>query len=230
MSNRSDPPVASPWPVIIHQSMSHTDYATILRQKQLKVRVSDGVIPGTVIFPLSGVAFLIIPLSQATIQDPENKCIQLSQELIDRVEKFLHIHRKCYMLCQAPLHGQSERNVFSMIQRKYLDTRLNMIPVHNATEAVKSMLTIAKALCKPVSDILHERLQSVIKEQLQNDVMTAALKQLGLSNHECQVIEDGLGSLSKLVAASREELLDCSLDSTTVDKILQFFNSDISEQ
>ncbi|XP_060552727.1 protein SPO16 homolog [Ruditapes philippinarum] len=217
------PPVVTPWPVIIHHSMLKTEYETIFRQKQLKVRVSNGVIPGSVVFPLSSVAFLIVPVSRATTLDPENN-IQLSQELIERVDNFLKVHKNCYMLCQAPLHGQNEKQVFAMIQRMYLNTRLNMIPVHNAMEGVKTMFTIAKGLCKPVSDILNERLEQVVKEQKKSDFMTAALKQLGLTNHECQVIEDSLGSLRNLATASREDLLNCSLDSNTVDKLLQFFN------
>jgi len=35
---------------------------------------------------------------------------------ISRLDQFLQVHRKCYMLCQAPLHGKTERQIFSLIQ------------------------------------------------------------------------------------------------------------------
>ena len=36
-----------------------------------------------------------------------------------RLEQFHQTHRNCYCLCQAPLHGQTERHSFSLIQKRY---------------------------------------------------------------------------------------------------------------
>lgn len=41
-----------------------------------------------------------------------------------------------------------------------------------------------QALCKPVSDVLAERLQAVVAEQMGTNFMAAALKQLGLNCHD----------------------------------------------
>ena len=46
--------------------------------------VSESIIPGSLIFPLSGVAFIILPLSHAVTTDPETRLLQLTSEVTDR--------------------------------------------------------------------------------------------------------------------------------------------------
>ncbi|XP_052806512.1 protein SPO16 homolog [Mya arenaria] len=186
--------------------------------------VSDSTVPGSVIFPLSCVAFLPIPLANVTCTDPKTNNTTLTQELHDRLDRFLQVHRKCYSLCLAPLHGSPEKHAFALIQKEYLDSRLEMLKVHNNAEAVKCMVTIAKSLCKPTGDLLSERLNAVINDQLGVSHITTALRQLGLNVHECQVVEDRLGNMKRVAMATRDELLDCSLDSTTVDRLYTFFH------
>lgn len=49
-------------------------------------------------------------------------------------------------------------------------------------------MSIAKALCKPTSEIVSQRLQTVVQEQMAAGYMAAALKQLELSEHDILVI------------------------------------------
>ncbi|XP_052213357.1 protein SPO16 homolog [Dreissena polymorpha] len=213
------------FPVILHQTWEMSELSQLLLHKQLKLRFSDSIIPSSVIFPLSGVASLLVPLGKALATDGDQSGQELSTELQERLGRFLQVHRKCYLLCVAPVHGQHERSVFSLIQRLYCNTRLEMLPVHNEAEAVKCMLTIAKALCKPMGDILSDRLEAIVQGQQDADHMTAVLRQIGLSSHKCHIIADRFCFLSRVSTATKEELLDCSLDASDVDKLLTFFNS-----
>ena len=42
---------------------------------------------------------------------------------------------------------------------------------------------------------------------------------------QAHISQDCLGSLSSIVGANKEELLDCCLDSDTADKIIEFFSN-----
>ncbi|KAL4229525.1 hypothetical protein ACF0H5_012565 [Mactra antiquata] len=204
--------------------MHSSSLAKYLQENQQKVRFSGNIIPGSIIFPLSGIAFMLVPLTETVKKHGEQQTFKLVEEFTERVDNFLQIHRKCYLLCQATLHGQMEQTIFAMIQKKYLSTRLNMLIVHNVGEAVKTMFTIAEGLCKPKMTETYTRIQSSVKEHSEQDSVSLALQQIGLSQHECQVIADGLGSLHRLVTATREELIDCSLDSKTINTIFRFFH------
>ena len=43
---------------------------------------------------------------------------------------------------------------------------------------------------------------------------------------QIHLLEDSVGSLAKLSTATHEELLDCSLDKDSVQRVLAFFNKD----
>lgn len=105
-------------------------------------------------------------------------------------------------------------------------TKLRLLPVHNVNETVHTMVNIAKALCKPVKEVLRARLDHILSEHENRDFISAALKHLGLNSHQTHLLEDSVGSLAKLSTATKEELLDCSLDTDAVSQVLAFFNKD----
>ncbi|MEE6494533.1 hypothetical protein FKM82_001777 [Ascaphus truei] len=117
------------------------DVATSLQSQHHKVRYSESVESGSIIFSLSGVAFLL-----ANAQD---LFVTSREALFDRVEKFISVHRNCFLVIAAALHGPNEWNLMFNIQQRFLGSNLRIIPVHNSADTVKMILTIAKVTSKP---------------------------------------------------------------------------------
>lgn len=46
------------------------------------------------------------------------------------------------------------------------------------------------------------------------------------SSEECLVLQDGLHTISRVSQATEEELMDCSLDHHTAQKVINFFDKD----
>uniref|UniRef100_A0A8C0B092 Chromosome 1 open reading frame 146 n=1 Tax=Buteo japonicus TaxID=224669 RepID=A0A8C0B092_9AVES len=125
-------------------SLSNHEISTILQRQQHRVRYSESVEMGSVIFSLSGVAFLLSDIQELLMTGEE----QFSK----RIQKFINIHRNSFLVLSAALHGTEEWNVMFRIQRRFLGSNLRVIPVHNTAETVKLMLTIAKVTSKPQAD------------------------------------------------------------------------------
>ncbi|XP_046355719.2 protein SPO16 homolog isoform X1 [Haliotis rufescens] len=228
------------WPVILHQSLEKSEISRLLRQKNFKIRNSESVTNNSIIFPMSGVAFMILHLKDVI----SDGCIRA--EVWERlawlsvfylaaaaaskstrrisIDKFIQVHRRCYILAEAPCHAEQEQCVFSAIQEKYMTSSLQMIPVHTPAESIQAMLNISKSLCKPMGEVVTRRFQGVLTHAMCGDVTGAALTQLGLTEPQIQFIQDGIGNLAQLASASREDLLNCSLDTDTADRILDIFH------
>ncbi|XP_026200724.1 uncharacterized protein C1orf146 homolog isoform X2 [Anabas testudineus] len=133
--------------IIVSSSLRHHDTTRTLQAQQHRVRWSDSVDPGAVIFPRSGVAFLLV--------DPQDHPEHLDVSgLIDRTQRFVQVHRNSFLLLYAPFNGKRQMEVLSEIQR----SNLRILPVRNSAEIVKGMLTVAKATCKPHVDSIRDRM------------------------------------------------------------------------
>ena len=66
----------------------------------------------------------------------------------------------------------------------------------------------------------HDITEIVLKVALNIIALTQSLTLV-----QAHISQDCLGSLSSIVGANKEELLDCSLDSDTADKITEFFSN-----
>jgi hypothetical protein len=66
----------------------------------------------------------------------------------------------------------------------------------------------------------HDITEIVLKVALNIIALTQSLTLV-----QAHISQDCLGSLSSIVGANKEELLDCSLDSDTADKIIEFFSN-----
>ncbi|XP_049664305.1 protein SPO16 homolog [Accipiter gentilis] len=130
--------------VIMSTALQNHEIATILQRQQHRVRYSESVEMGSVIFSLSGVAFILSDIQELLMTGEE----QFSK----RIQKFINIHRNSFLVLSAALHGPEEWNVTFRIQRRFLGSNLRVIPVHNTAETVKLMLTIAKVTSKPQAD------------------------------------------------------------------------------
>ncbi|KAK2159181.1 hypothetical protein NP493_1740g00008 [Ridgeia piscesae] len=210
------------WPVIINTSLRESELAKIL-QYQHKVRFSETTLENSCIFPLSGIAFLVLPLADLTRSCLSGRPVVIDTHVINSIEKFLSVHRDCYAVGVAASHGDREVAIFNAIQSKFLGSKLQLLPAHNAHESVEVMLTVAKVKCKKVQGILRGRLDALQKSHTPHGVLLHALSTIGLSSHECHVLEQGLGSLSTVASADKTNLGDCSLDSQAANKIQTFF-------
>ncbi|CAC5385163.1 unnamed protein product [Mytilus coruscus] len=127
------------WPVILNQSLQGSAWDKVLRQNRMKIRGSNCTIENSVIFPKSGVAFLVISLSSCTIGQ-----FDIKHDVLQLTEKFTQLHARGYALMLASLHSEREMRICSEIQTKFLDTKLQMIAIHSVDEGIQAMINIAK--------------------------------------------------------------------------------------
>ncbi|XP_024060352.2 uncharacterized protein C1orf146 homolog [Terrapene carolina triunguis] len=136
--------------VIMSSALQSHEVSESLQSQHHRVRYSDSVENGSMIFSLSGIAFLL-----ADTQD----LFKTGGELfLGRTEKFINVHRNSFLLLSAALHGPKEWDLMFRIQKRFLGSNLRVIPVHNTAETVKLMLTIAKITCKPHIDNIRYRM------------------------------------------------------------------------
>ncbi|XP_010643229.1 uncharacterized protein C1orf146 homolog isoform X2 [Fukomys damarensis] len=116
----------------------YTNYeiAAALENQSHKIRYSDSVEKGSILFSLSGIAFLLMDA---------NECIMSAEEIfLTKIENFLNIHRNSFLVLFAALHGPEEWKLIFRIQQRFLGNKLRILPVHNTANAVNLMCTIAK--------------------------------------------------------------------------------------
>ncbi|KAM6128774.1 protein SPO16 homolog [Phoenicopterus ruber ruber] len=130
--------------VIMSTALQNHEISTILQRQQHRVRYSESVEIGSVIFSLSGTAFILA--------DTQDLLMTGEEQFFERIQKFINIHRNGFLVLSAALHGPEEWIVMFRIQRRFLGSNLRIIPVHNSAETVKLMLTIAKITSKPRAD------------------------------------------------------------------------------
>ncbi|XP_023787846.1 uncharacterized protein C1orf146 homolog isoform X1 [Cyanistes caeruleus] len=135
--------------VIMSTALQDHEISTVLQRQQHRVRYSESVETGSVIFPLSGVSSIGIAF---ILSDTQDLLRTGEEEFSKRIQKFINIHRNSFLVLSAALHGPEEWSVMFRIQRRFLGTNLRVIPVHNPAETVKLMLTMAKVTSKPGAD------------------------------------------------------------------------------
>ncbi|KAM9542854.1 protein SPO16 homolog isoform 2-T2 [Guaruba guarouba] len=97
--------------VIMSTALQNHEISTILQRQQHRVRYSDSVEPGSVIFSLSGVAFIL--------SDAQDLLMTGEEEFSQRIQKFMSIHRNSFLVLSAALHGPEEWNVMLRIQKSW---------------------------------------------------------------------------------------------------------------
>ncbi|XP_062961863.1 protein SPO16 homolog [Cynocephalus volans] len=126
------------------------EIATALENQSHKVRYSDSVENGSIIFSLSGVAFLLM--------DAE-VCFMSAEEIfLAKIKKFINIHQNSFLVLFAALHGPKEWKLMFRIQQRFLGSNLRILPVHNTANAINLMCTIAKTSSKPYIDSICYRM------------------------------------------------------------------------
>ncbi|KAG9483162.1 hypothetical protein GDO78_009224 [Eleutherodactylus coqui] len=122
--------------VIVSSSLQDHEVIACLQNQQHKIRFSESVLTGSIIFPLSGVAFLLANAQEVLGTRRE--------AIFDIIQQFTSIHRNSFLVIVAALHGPEEWDFIFSIQLRFLGSNLKVIPTHNSVETVKSILTIAK--------------------------------------------------------------------------------------
>ncbi|XP_062853314.1 protein SPO16 homolog isoform X2 [Trichomycterus rosablanca] len=143
----------TPWKttVIVSSSLQNNELSRLLSAQQHRLRFSDSVEPGSFVFPLSGTAFMLITPEQF----PEKT---ESAEFFERIEKFVQVHRNSFILLQSPVFGTEEWEFVSTLQNRFFGSNVKVLPIHSNGDAVRSMLTIAKATSKPHVDSVRDRM------------------------------------------------------------------------
>ncbi|KAM9357591.1 protein SPO16 homolog [Symphorus nematophorus] len=137
--------------IIVSTSLQNHDTNRMLSAQQHRIRFSETVESGAFIFPLSGIAFLLV--------DPQDFPERFEESgLIERIKTFVHVHRNSFLLLYAPFNGKKESEILSEIQCRFFGSNLRILPVRNNAEIVKGMLTIAKATSKPHVDSIRDRM------------------------------------------------------------------------
>nr|XP_020465731.1 uncharacterized protein C1orf146 homolog [Monopterus albus]XP_020465732.1 uncharacterized protein C1orf146 homolog [Monopterus albus]XP_020465734.1 uncharacterized protein C1orf146 homolog [Monopterus albus]XP_020465735.1 uncharacterized protein C1orf146 homolog [Monopterus albus]XP_020465736.1 uncharacterized protein C1orf146 homolog [Monopterus albus] len=137
--------------IIVSTSLQNHDTTRMLSAQRHRIRFSDSVESRAFIFPLSGTAFLLV--------DPQALPEHFEESgIIEMIKKFVQVHRNSFLLLYGPFNGKKELEILSEIQRRFFGRNLRILPVRNTAEAVKGMLTIAKATSKPHVDNIRDRM------------------------------------------------------------------------
>ncbi|XP_045905797.1 protein SPO16 homolog isoform X1 [Micropterus dolomieu] len=137
--------------IIVSTSLQNHGTDRMLSARQHRIRFSDSVEPGSFIFPLSGIAFLLV--------DPQDLSVRFEESgLIEKIKTFVQVHRNSFILLHAPFNGKEDLEIMSVIQHRFFGSNLRILPVRNNDEIVKGMLTIAKATSKPHVDSIRDRM------------------------------------------------------------------------
>ncbi|KAL2090352.1 hypothetical protein ACEWY4_015040 [Coilia grayii] len=140
--------------VIVSTSLQNHESSRLLRAQNHRVRFSEGVESGTLVFPLSGTAFMLV-VSQDVQEPLENG------GLYEKIQKFVQVHRNSFLLLQSPVFGQKEWDIMAAVQTRFFGSNLRVLPVHCNANMVKGMLALAKATSKPHVDTVRDRMSLV---------------------------------------------------------------------
>ncbi|KAM4549417.1 protein SPO16 homolog [Odontesthes bonariensis] len=137
--------------IIVSSTLQNHDTCRLLSAQQHRIRFSDSVVTGAFVFPPSGTAFLLV--------DPQDLPENFEElGLIERIKKFVQVHRNCFLLLHAPFNGKKEMHILTLIQNRFFSSNLRILPVRNNADTVNGMLKIAKATSKPHVESIRDRM------------------------------------------------------------------------
>ncbi|TRY96447.1 hypothetical protein DNTS_027524 [Danionella cerebrum] len=159
--------------VIISTSSLCDEASRILLAQHHKIRRSGSILHSSIVFPLSGTAFLLITPEEfpASLEEPE---------LFKRIEKFVQVHRNSFLVLQAPVYGEKEWKILSSLQNRFLGCNLRVIPAHSTADIVKGMLIIAKATSKPSVETLRQQMSMACAHITRNSPIWEVLQKIQL--------------------------------------------------
>ncbi|XP_007934310.1 protein SPO16 homolog [Orycteropus afer afer] len=151
-----------------------SEVATVLENQGHRVRYSESVEDGSIIFSLSGVAFLLMDAKE---------CLMSAEEIVlAKTEKFINIHRNSFLVLSAALHGSQEWKLMFRIQQRFLGRNLRILPVHNTVNAINLICTIAKTTSKPYIDSICYRMITAKAYVIEQSPVWKTLQKIKLSS------------------------------------------------
>ncbi|XP_014662886.1 PREDICTED: uncharacterized protein LOC106805699 [Priapulus caudatus] len=169
---------------------------------------------------------MVVSLKETLVTWPPDELCSLNPHIVERIEEMLKIHRHSYVIATSTLHGKDEHAALIALQQKFFDTNLGILVAHNAQDCTDHMSTIAKVMCKTGKEVIQAQVRWVLSSQTSSEVIVQALEQLGLSQHQSNVLLDCFGSIAAVAASSAAQLQQSSVDSITCNNILDFFDQD----
>ncbi|XP_075799910.1 protein SPO16 homolog [Microtus pennsylvanicus] len=158
--------------IIISSSLKSYEIATALENRSHKVRYSDTLERGSIVFSLSGVAFLLVDAKE---------CVSTEEIFLTKIETFINIHQNSILVLFAPLHGPEEWNLMFRIHQRFLGSNLRVLPVHNTANAADLMCTIAKTTSKPALDSICYRMVTTKAYIIEQSPVWRTLQKIKLS-------------------------------------------------
>ncbi|XP_051481096.1 protein SPO16 homolog [Apus apus] len=166
--------------VIMSTALQNHELSTVLQRQQHRIRYSESVEIGSVIFSLSGTSSIGVAFILADIQD---LLTTGEEQFFKRIQRFLNIHRNSFLVLSAALHGPEEWDVMFRIQMRFLGSNLRILPVHNTAEMAKLMLTIAKITSKPQADDIRYKIAMTKARIIESSPVWKMLQQYQLHSN-----------------------------------------------
>ncbi|XP_012892450.1 PREDICTED: uncharacterized protein C1orf146 homolog, partial [Dipodomys ordii] len=124
--------------------------------------------------PFLGIAFLLMDAKE---------CIMSAEEIfLNKIEKFISLHRNSFLVLSATLHGPPEWELMFRIQQRFLGSNLRILPVHNIVNAINIMCTIAKTTSKPNIDTICYRMITTKAYIIEQSPVWKTLQKIKLSS------------------------------------------------
>ncbi|KAM5321380.1 protein SPO16 homolog [Glossophaga mutica] len=160
--------------IIISSSLKSCEVATALENRSHKVRYSNAVESGSIIFSCTGVAFLLMDTKE---------CFMTAEEIfLAKIEKFINIHQNSFLILSAAFHGLEEWKLMFGIQQRFLGSKLRILPVHNTVNAVNLMCTIGKITSKPHIDSICYRMTATKAYIIEHSPVWKTLQKINLTD------------------------------------------------
>lgn len=164
---------AKSWPIILNSLLASSSFGKIFKSKSDKVRTSENLSRGTVLFPMAKTAFLLVEISEKMMSQLKEATgttpvSQLTCDIIQRIDKHASRHANSYVVLMAGLFTDREMEVVELLQIRYMTSRMQgFLYAHNAEEAVNVMMKVAWMQSPPVSTLMSQKFCEVMAEQVQ---------------------------------------------------------------
>ncbi|XP_065666932.1 uncharacterized protein LOC101237604 isoform X3 [Hydra vulgaris] len=201
-------------PVIINKSLEKSVIDIMLR-KLFKVRVAEGTVKNSVIFPKNSVAFLIQSIEELY---PSLKN-SFDVSVIERVQKFMRLHRNAYIFLISDVGFQ---NILLEIQKMFLNEDVTFLPCTGVVQCFNMINEIILSK-EPINDKMADAKklsEGIFSENIICDIIENNVR---ISQHDAMVAQDGCQTVANLSRASIEQLMEFSLSVETANKVRNFF-------
>jgi len=211
--------------VIVNKSFEGSEVQRLLA-KFYKVRLADGTVKHSIIFPKSCKAFLIQPICEITTVWPPRGKYFMDQSTLERIDSFLRIHRNAFVFLSSGSMQNEEIYVMDAVQKQFRNESVVFLPTTGAAQCISIMMDILK----PKSDKIKQRILDAkrLSEGKFNEVDICKIMEnnLNVSSHDAMVIQDGCQTITNISSATQYQLMECSLSAQAAKEVVAYFQRD----